>query len=127
MSIATISYRGNSWKAGINEDYRGLTLKQLQDKLGISNPNKEIDVQELINFLKDAHSAKNSAAPKAAFKRADWLASIGATGFHVDASNPIFQHWHKPPEDLSDAELPKHWNWKDIGGVTFVNEAINQV
>ena len=122
-----IIFREFSWKAGFNDDFKGLTLKELRNRLGLNVENKDVDFSALVKFLRDSYSTNDPHAKKSKLKDEEWAESVRNTGFNVDLKEDLLKYWYTPAENVPNEELHDTWNWRDINGVSYLNDAIQQV
>ena len=99
----------------------------MKNRLGLNIENKDVDFNELIKFLRDSYNSNPPDAKKAELKNEEWKESVHNTGFNIDTSNNLLKYWYTPAEEIPTADLSDSWNWKDIKGVSYINEAIRQV
>ena len=102
-------------------------MTELKKRLGLQIPGKDVNVNELIGFLKKSHYGKDPKAPKSELKDKEWKESLYNTGLNINAQEDSLKYWFTPAQDISASELPDQWDWRNIGGESFVGDAISQV
>ena len=106
--IETINRSQDSWTAGINQSFKGMTLAQVNSQVGRRKTKNPV-TPELPNFTQ-VGSEKGTGA----YENMDW-SQLRKTD---DVS--LLAFLEVPVEDIPTDELPDAWDWTDIDGTSYV-------
>jgi len=115
------------WQAAMNTDFLGKTFSSLKKLMGRPACKKEKNsVKSVIDFLEQPQIERNPNATKSEKYKEDFINAIKNDGLEVDTNDPILKYWYTHPDDFPDSELPEQWDWRNVNGENFINEARNQ-
>jgi cathepsin C len=123
------------WKADIHEEFKGLSFFQLQEKLGLKRSKQfvenfdEFKGNNQPNFTQNNENLKNDIA--SFLKNIDGDNSITKildqdSKFVKDYSE-ISKYIDKELDEIDVETLPKNWDWRNVGGVSYVPKLRKQL
>ena len=92
----------SSWKAGISDYFKGLSLVEVNRRIGMKRSRKEKPKAEMPIFLQQA--ANNNS----------W-SQLGLTD-----TDSLIAFLNTPLDQIPSESLPENWDWTDINGQSFV-------
>ena len=113
-----------TWKADFNDNFKGMSFAQLNEHVGSKNkfkweiPDDEEAESNEIKKKAKIHKKKFTKKPKFSFNEKD--------SKFVKDPKEVTKYLHSSLDEIDVNRLPKNWDWRNVGGESYVPPIRNQ-
>jgi len=140
--VEEINSMNLSWKAQVHNEFKGLSLLELSEKLGLRNKNSSNEKTSSNNFLnKNVHRnkqksnlKKNSRIENNIFAKYSDESVLNSLlnkdnsenskrendSQHVFSTEQMQKYLHTEISEMDEEKLAKNWDWRNVGGKNFL-------